>query len=67
MWRNGKRKTIYEITFRLGLRSFSMHPQAIPEIKNIIMNANIKDIKKKISAILGCNDYQARRQLVEDL
>jgi len=60
-------KQYTKLLLGLGLKSFSMHPQAIPEIKNIIMNANIKEIKKKISAILGCNDYQARRQLVEDL
>ena len=51
----------------LGLKSFSMHPQAIPEIKNIIMNANVKEIKKKISTILSCNDYLTRRELVENL
>jgi phosphotransferase system enzyme I (PtsI) len=51
----------------LGLKSFSMHPQAIPEIKNIIMNANVKEIKKKISTVLSCNDYLARRELVENL
>ena len=60
-------KQYTKLLLGLGLKSFSMHPQAIPEIKNIIMNANIKEIKKKISAILGCNDYLARRQLVEDL
>ena len=60
-------KQYTKLLLGLGLKSFSMHPQAIPEIKNIIMSANVKEIKKKISTILGCNDYLTRRQLVEDL
>ena len=60
-------KQYTKLLLGLGLRSFSMHPQAIPEIKNIIMNANVKEIKKKISTILGCNDYLTRRELVESL
>lgn len=60
-------KQYTKLLLGLGLKSFSMHPQAIPEIKNIIMNANVKEIKKKISTILGCNDYLTRRELVESL
>ena len=51
----------------LGLTSFSMHPQAIPEIKNLIMQTNTKALRTKINAILKCNDYQKRLQLIESL
>ncbi len=60
-------KQYTKLLLGLGLKSFSMHPQAIPEIKNIIMNANVSEIKRKISTILSCNDYLARSGLVEDL
>ena len=51
----------------LGLKSFSMHPQAIPEIKNLIVQTDTKALKTKINAILKCNDYQKRLQLIESL
>ena len=30
----------------LGLKSFSMHPSAIPEIKNIMISSDISKLKK---------------------
>ena len=62
------RDRIYtKLLLGLGLTSFSMHPQAIPEIKNIIMQTDTKKLKTKINAILKCNDHQKRLQLIEFL
>ena len=60
-------KTYTKLLLGLGLTSFSMHPQAIPEIKNIIMQTNTKTLKTKVNTILKCNDYQKRLQLIESL
>ena len=51
----------------LGLESFSMHPQAIPEVKDIILNSNINKIKRKINAILKSNDRLQREKLIRNL
>ena len=51
----------------LGLKSFSMHPQAMPEVKDIIIKSDISRIKRKISAILKCNDISKRKELIKSL
>jgi len=39
----------------LGLKSFSMHPSAIPEIKNIMINSDISKLKKLSKEIINCD------------
>ena len=51
----------------LGLKSFSMHPQAIPEIKSTILESNTETIRKKISAVLKCDDVSRRKKLIQSL
>ena len=51
----------------LGLRSFSMHPRAIPEIKKVIISSDISIIKKKISKILNTFDSTEREKLISSL
>lgn len=60
-------KLYTKLLLGLGLTSFSMHPQAIPEIKNTIMQTNAKKLKTKINAILRCHDQRKRLQLIESL
>lgn len=60
-------KMYTKLLLGLGLRSFSMHPQVIPEIKNIIMNTNVRMLRKKTNAILECSDYNKRMRLIETL
>ena len=60
-------KMYTKLLLGLGLRSFSMHPQVIPEIKNIIMNTNVRMLRKKTNAILQCSDYNKRMRLIETL
>ena len=60
-------KIYTKLLLGLGLTSFSMHPQAIPEIKNTIMQANAEILKTKVNAILKCNEQTKRLQLIESL
>tara|TARA_B110000444_G_scaffold118364_1_gene111328 strand:- start:292 stop:2040 length:1749 start_codon:yes stop_codon:yes gene_type:complete len=39
----------------LGLKSFSMHPSAIPEIKNVMISSDIKKLKRLSREIINCN------------
>ena len=60
-------KLYTKLLLGLGLESFSMHPQAIPEVKDIIVNSNISKIKRKINAILKSNDRLQREKLIRNL
>ena len=60
-------KSYTKLLLGLGLKSFSMHPQAIPEVKNIILNSHINKIKRKISTILRSNDRLQRQKLIDNL
>jgi phosphotransferase system enzyme I (PtsI) len=60
-------KSYTKLLLGLGLKSFSMHPQAIPEVKDIILNSNINKIKRKINAILKSNDRLQREKLIRGL
>jgi phosphotransferase system enzyme I (PtsI) len=60
-------KSYTKLLLGLGLKSFSMHPQAIPEVKNIILNSHINKIKRKINAILRSNDRLQRQKLIDNL
>ena len=51
----------------LGLKSFSMHPSAIPEIKNIIINSNLPDLKIAVKKIIDNDDTNEKIQLVQRL
>ena len=60
-------KLYTKLLLGLGLESFSMHPQVIPEVKNIILKSNISKIKRKINAILKSNDRLHREKLIRNL
>ena len=60
-------KLYTKLLLGLGLKSFCMHPQAIPEIKNIILNSHINKIKRKINAILRSNNRLQRQKLITNL
>ena len=60
-------KSYTKLLLGLGLKSFSMHPQAIPEVKDIILNSNVDKIKRKVNAILKSNDRFEREQLIRNL
>ena len=51
----------------LGLTSFSMHPQAIPEVKNVILNSNVQKTRKAINKILKCDKRITRENLIRNL
>jgi phosphotransferase system enzyme I (PtsI) len=60
-------KSYTKLLLGLGLESFSMHPQAIPEVKDIILSSNINKIKRKVNAILKSNDRFLREKLISNL
>jgi phosphotransferase system enzyme I (PtsI) len=61
-------ETFYtKVLLGLGLTSFSMHPQAIPEVKNIILNSDIGKIRKAINKVLKCDNRIVREGLIRNL
>jgi phosphoenolpyruvate-protein kinase (PTS system EI component) len=44
-----------------------MHPQAIPEVKSIILNSDTKKIRKAVNKILKCGDKIMRENLIKNL
>lgn len=51
----------------LGLKSFSMHPSAIPEIKNIILNSDISKLKKISKDIINCDSVTKKNKLLDKI
>ena len=51
----------------LGLRTFSMHPSAIPEIKNIIINSDITALTQISKKIINCDSNKDKMKLIEKL
>ena len=51
----------------LGLRSFSMHPSAIPEIKNIIINSDTTMLTRISNKIINCDSNKEKMKLIEKL
>jgi phosphoenolpyruvate-protein kinase (PTS system EI component) len=44
-----------------------MHPQAIPEVKSIILNSDTKKIRKAINKVLKCGNRITRENLIKNL
>ena len=51
----------------LGLRVFSMHPSAIPEIKNIIINSDINKLDKLSKRIVDCESSIEKTDLIKKI
>ena len=51
----------------LGLTDFSMHPANVLEIKRIIIDSNITELKRKVKRLLGVADPAELRDLIADL
>ena len=48
----------------MGLKSFSMHPSVIPEIKNIILNTNTRKLKKISEQIISSDNPSEQNDLL---
>mgnify|MGYP001296372161 FL=1 len=51
----------------LGLKSFSMHPSAIPEVKNIIINSDLTKLEKLSKRIVSCDSSIEKNKLIKKL
>ena len=51
----------------LGLRSFSMHPSAVPEVKNVITATDTSKIKDLSDQILDIDDSDQKSLLLNEL
>ena len=51
----------------LGLKSFSMHPSAIPEIKNIIINSDLTKLNRLCKKIIECDSTIEKNILIKKL
>ena len=60
-------KQFTKILLGMGLKSFSMHPSAIPEVKKIIVESNIKNLSKLSSQIIKCVNSREKQNLIEKI
>ena len=51
----------------MGLKSFSMHPSAIPEVKEIILKTDIRSLEKLSAKIINCIDSKEKHELIKKL
>ncbi len=51
----------------MGLKSFSMHPSAIPEVKKVIVDSSVKDLNKLASNIIKCVDNKEKQKLIKEI
>ena len=51
----------------LGLTDFSMHPSAIPEIKQIIRASHLEELRTLAEQILNCSDPDQLHSLVAQI
>ena len=51
----------------MGLTSFSMHPSALPEVKNIMLSTDVLKIKKLTSQIINCDTSSEKSKLLKRL
>ena len=51
----------------MGLKSFSMHPSAIPEVKEIILKTDIRSLEKYSTRVINCVDSREKHELIKKL
>ena len=51
----------------MGLKSFSMHPSAIPEVKEIILKTDIRSLEKLSTRVINCVDSREKHELIKKL
>ncbi len=51
----------------LGLTEFSMHPEAVLEVKRIIMDSSVAELRGHAAGILNCGDPQEMRDRIAAL
>ena len=60
-------KQFTRLLLGMGLKSFSMHPSAIPEVKKVIVESNIEKLTKLASEIIKCVDNKEKQKLIEKI
>ena len=60
-------KQFTKLLLGMGLKSFSMHPSAIPEVKKVIVESNIGKLNKLASKIIKCVDSTDKQNLIEKI
>ena len=57
-------KQFTRLLLGMGLKSFSMHPSAIPEVKKVIVESNKKNLSKLATQIIKCVDNKEKQKLI---
>ena len=51
----------------MGLEEFSMHPNALAEVKHIILNSAIEELQPIIDSLLTCTSHDKYQALLDKL
>ncbi|MCB1756494.1 MAG: phosphoenolpyruvate--protein phosphotransferase, partial [Gammaproteobacteria bacterium] len=56
-----------KLLLALGLRHFSMPPNLVLEVKDVLRQTNIKEIRRKALSIIACNNPKRQAELLDIL
>ncbi|MFO7602947.1 MAG: phosphoenolpyruvate--protein phosphotransferase [Gammaproteobacteria bacterium] len=51
----------------MGLTEFSMHPNALPQVKHLVSHSHIPDLQATVEQLLQCQDHETYSRLLEQL
>ncbi len=49
----------------MGLRKFSMHPNALPDVKRVILESDTTSLQPRVQSLLACQSHTDYQQLID--
>jgi phosphotransferase system enzyme I (PtsI) len=59
--------TFTKLLLGIGLEEFSMHPNALAEVKHVILNSNVSRLRPVVDSMLDCTSHDQFQTLLDQL